>query len=974
MIDQAVFLFDNQYDPHTIDKIYHQVRETTWDHCIQIQEDMLRQTVWEGPITDFSINKSLNTKLGFPKNTYSLLIDEKFLTGHQRYLMTFFLKNKNTISLREILQDDKYQFAYMLHVGPYLYMEARIFIAREGTYLLIIPGDHELTESMWADILDSFGNATYTPNHWTLIKRPKVSYVYGLTTAYNSIYGGKLYLDQFIECKSYYVEKLNTQWKIGVSIDSDNLGLMTTGMGTFSQDDEGRYYIALSDAFTEYITSNMSQIYVYAWNEDRKLGYAISPNYIGPTGYLKTVFDEFLAAITSARLKVLASAPEGGWEVIDGTDGAFDTSSGLVAVGFDTSKRCWVAIPTKDGICPVHPHNFRIWEYDSDNEILGRMVATSTEATFPNIYYYTLESESNLLYIEWFRDDESVGTNYEDLTSKYRNYVGDSFTYQFLNGELVSTVQDFAPVHSVYDGADFVKNLLLYNYHEYRVEKMREILSDSGMHYSELFNALDKLNAPYTTNVYHLADLPDMYTKLMAMGDTAQIVLNTRINSDSYDIYLDGVRLTDSTCEEGENGFQYVTIPTANITSSSIIIIDAYESNDQVNSTVWVDADFPNSRIYDYPLDYLSGNDLVVCTTSGVRLDPMNIDYAINAKEYLIQVPESMIDWDELGTTIDDSAFIERVGYDSNGGTFKSIVFRLLLPDHDAYAILKSIEDEDLTFFTSTLRRLMVRYTNLMVTTEGYNEGLYGTSKFSKKVRTEDIALHIHASEMLIEYEEIRDNDTNTLTDTDSDILATNTSPIISSIDEDSYVGYVDIYNADVYRTSNIIDISSSLTATISSFYGADEPSRLLCFVNGVLQNDNMVSGTIPYYIGDDMDVTFVSYYASGAQAQIVYLPFPVDRYSFRADSNAQANLAGTGIMIITETDLVFENGKRIESSKIKHVTNQIVQVPTAGATYTIIRNRRDSNLFNFNDVRTQSFLDSLYAESTGFKYSQGVH
>ena len=59
-MDQATFLFDNQYDPAVIDRIYHEIRETMWSHCITMQQAMTRQKVMSGPITDFKWDPALN--------------------------------------------------------------------------------------------------------------------------------------------------------------------------------------------------------------------------------------------------------------------------------------------------------------------------------------------------------------------------------------------------------------------------------------------------------------------------------------------------------------------------------------------------------------------------------------------------------------------------------------------------------------------------------------------------------------------------------------------------------------------------------------------------------------------------------------------------------------------------------------------------------------------------------------------------
>lgn len=78
--------------------------------------------------------------------------------------------------------------------------------------------------------------------------------------------------------------------------------------------------------------------------------------------------------------------------------------------------------------------------------------------------------------------------------------------------------------------------------------------------------------------------------------------------------------------------------------------------------------------------------------------------------------------------------------------------------------------------------------------------------------------------------------------------------------------------------------------------------------------------------------------------------------------------------MTISDSDLIFEDGYRIPNEAIERVTNQLVKTPSAGATYTVIRYHRDSNLYNFEDSSTQSFLDRLFLESPGFKQHCGIY
>ena len=66
IMDQGIFLFDNQYHPDVIDRVYQRVLETTWGHCMSIQETMCQHHIYGGPLTDFKCDEALNTKMGFP--------------------------------------------------------------------------------------------------------------------------------------------------------------------------------------------------------------------------------------------------------------------------------------------------------------------------------------------------------------------------------------------------------------------------------------------------------------------------------------------------------------------------------------------------------------------------------------------------------------------------------------------------------------------------------------------------------------------------------------------------------------------------------------------------------------------------------------------------------------------------------------------------------------------------------------------
>lgn len=984
---QATFLFDNQYDPAVIDRIYHEIRETMWSHCIATQQAMTRQKVMSGPITDFKWDPALNAKKGFPRSAYTLFVSEPVLTNQLKYILNTFVKKKIPVTLKDILTNDKFPNQLLLQIGDYVYMDAQISLVSNGFYLIIPIGkDSGITSETWVNLLTNYGSAEYFPNRWTLIQRPKTSFGYGKTTPLTAINGTRIYLSSLKTRKSYITEEIIDDWKVCISDDPNNLSLLRMSLGNLKFDDrDGRPYIEISEAFANYITSNMGQINIFVYNEDRKVGMAVSPNYVGPTNYLYTVFSEILASVEGRRFKVMVETPDGGWAYVNGSDTQFGNDvESMVAVGFDVSGKCWVSIPTKNGVCPINPQNFRVWEYDAETDTLGRLVCTSVTAKFPNIYEYIAHCDSNMLYIEWFRDDTTVGTDYYDFTKDYRDYIGTDFPTKLINGEIASSVVNFAPVVSEFDERDFIKKVLLYSTHEYRVEKMIEVLKETGMEYDRLYNALDEKFAPFFTETYDMAKLPNVYASIVSNG---YLRVNRPLDKLGFDVYIDGIHDSESGWGRTENGDTYITFDTSKVDSSSIIIIDYYWSEKVVSAEIAVSSDFNESRIYDFPLKFMSGNDIVVASPSRNRFSASAIEYGINTKELLVQVPETFVNWDSLGITIDDPRLADRVGISVDPDQkFRSVVFRLLMADHDSTAFLKSIESENAAFMTVDGKYVMVRHANIIVTTEDYGNRIIGMAKFSKKVHTADIALRVYSSLLPPAVEELWTSTDEVLQDKNEYTLASNRygdSGILPIGDTSGetvttvvppYEGMVWIYNATTYRKSEPIDLGISVDAIIPQYYGADDPARILSFVDGALQAENAITGSIPALIGEDFIIHFSNFYTSGMIGQCVYLPFPVDRFTFKSDFTAQANLAGSGIMTIGETDIIFEDGLRIPNESIIRVTNQLVKTPSPNSTYTLIRYHRDSNLYAFEDTTTQSFMDKLFQDSPGYKQHCGIY
>lgn len=928
-MDVATYIFNNQYYPRLVDKVYYELREQMWDHCMNMQKNACSQVTWMGPMTDFKKDPIFNRKMGFPENSYVCFIKEKLcpVIPNKRYILDHFVRGKEVISLKDMMKHKLFKHMFIFHIAEYIYMNLLCSPQLNGTYLIIPADTPEGISSAEMDFIIANYNDPYTTNCWYMEVKNKNSYGFTNTIVTKDFTTNRLYLSAFADRASFYKELPTNVWKVAMSTMTDEPNLLTATIGTLAEDENGDVYLEVSNTFHDFITSKVSNIRIFAYNDSMQVGYTISPNYIGPTQYLKTVFDEYFAAIDHRRLKVLAENADGGETTLVGQDAAFGNTptEDLVAVGF-TPEECWVSIPTKEGVGPIYPANFRVWEYDANSDTFGRLLEMEMHAKFPNIYLYKMDSSSHLLYIEWFRNDKQVGLNYNDFIAGYRDYIGPQFPIKLMQGDLAEVVSTFEPLHAIYDTRDFVKQILLESMHQYRVEKMIELLKETGMNYAYLYNRLDGENAAFTTITYELIKYPALYQQLISDPSYGEIRIQS-LNGEmyNYDLYIDGIRVRD-TSSYHTTFTQVIRIPNANLKPDSIIIIDYYDIAQQHSAMIDTSMGSTMATLpANLGMDMISGADIVVSNADGIRIDNSRIQYGVFVYTYLIQVPETLIDWEALGIDINDWRLYNRVGVTTQvGASFKAVTFALpVLKDDPLYAVLKSNED----------RRFELDDGKILIVQGGKDYVNVSGDVFSKRIKATNISIGIR-----------------------------------DYIDPSAIV-----YNANVYRTATKEGLADSAYVNIEHFYGADDPNRILGFINGMLVDTEDVEGTIPDQMGETFTLHFNGTFNNNDEATAVYLPFPVDRFDVVSDDKARINLTGSGVMCIGVHDMIFENGKRIPNDGLERVTNQLIKAPTPNAVYSIIRIHRDSNLYDFKDIELQSFMDKLLNQSPGYKQYLGL-
>lgn len=934
MPDQALYLFNNQFYPDVIDKAYSKVRASTWHHGVHDQQVLTQHYLFGGPIQDFTKDVVRNANLGFPQEAYATFIPYRLLQGHQKYFLEHFVRRKELMSLRDILQNPVWEEQYIFHFVDYVFMNLKFRVTQEGTWLVIPIGTPDgISESYMQYALRDYDN-DYTPNEWFIEQRPKVSYGYKEDTLFNLLQeGNRLYFKKFSEMKNYLDLSGVNDWRICVSDRTKERPLMRMTPATMKIDENGDGYLELSDAFLWYIKDTTFPVHCFIFHEGQKAGYTISPNYIGPSGYLFTKFDEYIATIDSHRLKVLSMNPEGGWTAEDGFDRLFDETDDLVVCGFRPSLS-WIALPTKNNVPPVSPAAFRVWEYDYERDTLGRMIAHEMSAVFPNLYTYTMKSEAQMVYIEWFRDDNEIKSEYWDFMRPYREYAGAEFFDKLANGTLPEVIKNFEPYVAKYSVTDFVKHLLMESSHDYRVHEMKNLLAETGLCYDILYEMIDRRNTRYRTFVLDMAK--DTATYQFIQDNGYVVVASTAKKLSSVDVYIDGKHQLAAT---GWKDFdQVVALKRSLITPTSVIIIDVYESTQQYAYPVTVEHGFINSMLpQDFPISHISASDLTVATPEKKRLKLSDVIFGIFAQEMIVQIPYGLIDWDELGISQENPDIIARTGV-SPDGTFKALTFSLPVMAETTDGHLLSSELDRLTAKNETnpTEHLLVRGGKLFAASpiianpDDVPEGVdpVNQCKWTKRIKASNMVMTVK-----------------------------------------DYAGKtVVLWNSNVYRMASTQDLSENSTMVLHKFCGALDFDRFLCFVDGKLGDNSLMTGSVlPDYLEQDMTIQFNGTFDPGTKAEVVYLPFPVDRFTFTTDDDGFADLTGTDIRCIRSMDMIYANGLRIPTKDIHPITNQLVKCPTPG-TYTILRLHSDGNLYGFEDEATQSFYDKLFAADPGFK------
>ncbi len=958
-MSQSDVLFNNQYHEDVVRSVFRELNDMSWCRAVEEQKTLCQSEWIGGPMTDFVQDEELNTRMKFPTGSYTTFIPRKIVNGYKaKTILDKYIIPKHLISIKDILVSPDFSFNYIFWIAEYVFMDLKVCLCHNGTYLVIEnKASSGISDDKMKSIIANYNNE-FCENRWCLEIRPRTSWMYTETNYVNLLTNLKIPQSIFLK-KWFTIDRhVNKVWRLCVSFDTEEPNLMRMTNAKYTDDNQ----LEITSAFNEFLQGSSFNVKVFTYEEPFKVGYTVMPNIEGPTVYLKTVDDEYIADIDGRRLKVLATREtDDNWVSADGKDIKFTEAELEKAIVMgNTGNISWLSIPCKSGTSPVNPHNFRIWEYDADRDLFGRMNVIDPELVFPNIYTFQNISEEAHFYIEWIRDESVAKNPFLDFTNSYRKYIGLNYPIKKMAEELIPAIQNYQPTPVIYSDGDYITNPNHSCIQEYDMDKMKELLRTNRYGWRKLLNALARANAPFKVNTLKFSSNENWTDALESNATEIRFAMTSTTATDACDVYIDGKFIPFLKTEDHPWG-KYLIIPLdslpglkESITPDSMITIIRYTTtNRQLSVYSAIDVHetiaetYKGRRYVLFPYDFkgesLSGSDITLYDSAKLRLDVSNFGFGMYAYETIIQYPTKMINWEKLGISKDDPEIQKRIHTDEASG-MEVITFDNLSPNELSYLYLKTTLGE--LIMTLDPAYLVVKSGKKFIHREP-------GETFSKKVNPLEIAIE---------------------------------APL--GVDA---LGQLGIANSDVYRRVDKLNptiTDGTIMLYIDNFYGAADKNRFLVFSDGKLLPVDSFDVTFSKYVGRPATITIPVTDAStvGTVYSVVYLPYPVEHYTMESngttiDTNGKPANAGIPDGMIGYTDLIFKTDGEtglVPTTLITPIGEEISEVVPkyANSSFIVYRPKIDSNLWGFDghtESSRESILDQLIVDDLDYADSLGV-
>jgi len=271
--------------------------------------------------------------------------------------------------------------------------------------------------------------------------------------------------------------------------------------------------------------------------------------------------------------------------------------------------------------------NFRLWEYDSTNKCLGKLLPNDILTNnYPNVF----KVPSSGLLVEAFYNVNPY-KDFDNNVGDYQEYYGmGGYLQETLEEKLPEIISSYTPLDFKYDLSDFKNSTNDNNIESYRVNKITELLKDNPRRSKEYYQLFDDNYSPYYSYVYEVKNMD--YILNTKLRDSASFIQDedkqkafyvdttyVSFNNSSgilkeVKIFVDGRRLYNLNVSTEINGYkQYIFFPVSELTSESIIEVVVTKDRNYVKKYGDLRWNVPNESNYmPFEFDEVSGANILL--------------------------------------------------------------------------------------------------------------------------------------------------------------------------------------------------------------------------------------------------------------------------------------------------------------------------------------------------------------------------
>ena len=578
--------------------------------------------------------------------------------------------------------------------------------------------------------------------------------------------------------------------------------------------------------------------------------------------------------------------------------------------------------------------NFRVWEYDSENKCLGKLLSKDTLTNnYPNVF--TVNSSDRIL-IEAFYND-STYKKFDNNVKDYQEYYGmDNYLQKTLEKSLPSVISSYNPLDFIYDIMDFNINCDDNNIETYRINKIIELLKDNPNRCGELYQKFDDIYSPYYSYVYEVRNM--LHILNIKLENSASLIQDedkqkafyvdttyVSFNNSSgilkdIQLYIDGRRIYPLNVSTQINGFtQYVFFPVSELTPNSIIEVVVTKDRNYIKKYGTLRWNVPNDSIYmPFEFDDISSANIIIYEKDSHKYMPTtDFIYGLIVQVYNIKVVDgkdySMYNEVHGFNTVNKEVFCTADG--------DNLTFMYKDPDKCNSYYLTIFEE----FYRTSANEKILLYKN--------SEEVQNLGIFHKHLDANDVVIHPTSKTVMGKW---------------YGITTTNASFVITKILKDG---------------DNSI--------TIPNFCDDPSPKRFKIYVNEKLIDITDDIYTPQELYGDSAVFYFDSLGDEKKYVTIVYSIERLDRLTPIITEDGLIDISNIGLPLF-KSDEIYINGYKYPIELLKEVSPMIYKPITKTISsedkIVMYKYECDADLYQYNDYKMNMISDNIARANSDFR------